>query len=1407
MAYRRFLSHAVIAAALFPTAAVAQLDEEDFSPGLLARFSVADKTVERVDADVSFIWGEDAPDVRLSRGSFSAKWNGNLMMRREAKYRFHAYVQGRVRVRVNGKSVLETSRDEAGWASGEEISLGFGETPLVIEFTKTGKSARLQLFWSSDSFGLEPLPAHLLFREESSKTLAQIEKGRIAFDAHRCNRCHVRKFDLPSPAAPALTRVATGLSEKHLVSKLLDPAESSAHSRMPTFGFDEEQATAVAAFLVSQSKPLKLQSPGKTKEKDRKKDRRAGQLLLRSVGCLACHTSDKQGKSGPWGGGDLTKIGVKRSPAWLNSWLSDPAKLNADHRMPNMKLTTTERRQLVLFLAQDSEQSGPTAGDKSPIAAGRQLVETARCAACHTIDDMKANLADVPDLSQPIEDWSQTCITARPDLTIGRPLYTAIDREAVTAYVKSCTGPLSLVGSFARGQRVLEQRSCLACHPRGGSKGIVEIAGQMARADSELRGKSQGLIPPALNAVGDKLLDEALAEAVSGDRKDRRLPWLSVRMPRFKHSKEEKRDLLAYLIGHDRIPGNAPATIAYSKPAETDNSQNLVDGHSLVGPKGFSCIACHQVGSFTPRNVALGTRGSDLMALGKRMRREFYIRWTRAPARIVPGMEMPSYVKAAPKLLDENIDRQLAATWDALNDPQFTPPTDPSAVEQFWVVKPGGRARIVRDVFTNPKENGGGYIPRAFAIGLNNGHNMLFDLDTFSLRAWTFGDFARQRTQGKSWFWDMAGIPVMSGFQPGFDFALLAEKEKDAKLILPVKREGRYCWSRGYANHDGGIHIEYFLWFEVGRETHRLGFVEMIKAVNPEKPGEPSGWQREIVVHGPSAAPGFGNLVTGDHHVLVSRPKPTTSLGSPKIEAVKRFQGKWKSYPGIKNCEFLKMGVSAPGLSLGPIGRVITLRYTSTLKRDELTIPRSLEAKKLTLENVTSVPGYDGVRLPISRAIMPTAMTFTPSGKLAFTSLKGDVYIAEDSNGDGVQDKLTLFEEGLASPFGIIADGDDLIVAHKPEVLRLRDTDGDGRADQRIVVATGWGYNENYHDWTTGIVRDKQGNLYIGLGSDYAQKTRPKEQSRWRGKVLKISPDGKITPVGHSFRYPTGLAINPAGEIFVTDNQGVQNTFNEINLLVPGRHYGVPSRHEPNPKIKAYPPAIQVPHPWSRSVNGLFFLPAQKPGFSKKTGFPGSLAGHGIGCEYDSRFLVRFTTQKVGDVTQGAVYYLSRPNSGVGDNNFVGPICGAVAPNGDVYIGNIYDSGWLGGQNTGAITRLRPNGKLPNGIRELRATADGFEIEFQSEIDRTAAAKIGSYNISGYTRAWQGSYATPDSGRHRAEVTAAVVAKDGRSVRLKVNGLREGFVYEVSCGRIGADKKTPLWPATGHYTLHKIPRK
>ena len=111
----------------------------------------------------------------------------------------------------------------------------------------------------------------------------------------------------------------------------------------------------------------------------------------------------------------------------------------------------------------------------------------------------------------------------------------------------------------------------------------------------------------------------------------------------------------------------------------------------------------------------------------------------------------------------------------------------------------------------------------------------------------------------------------------------------------------------------------------------------------------------------------------------------------------------------------------------------------------------------------------------------------------------------------------------------------------------------------------------------------------------------------------------------------------------------------------------------------------------------------------------------------------------------------------------------------------------------------------PAGIKELQATHDGFTIDFTAPVNRPAATKPQNYTIFGYTRVWQGSYATPDSGRYKVNVSTARLSQDGRTVRLTVDKLREKYVYEVNCGRVGADPQKPLWPATGHYTMTRIP--
>ena len=92
------------------------------------------------------------------------------------------------------------------------------------------------------------------------------------------------------------------------------------------------------------------------------------------------------------------------------------------------------------------------------------------------------------------------------------------------------------------------------------------------------------------------------------------------------------------------------------------------------------------------------------------------------------------------------------------------------------------------------------------------------------------------------------------------------------------------------------------------------------------------------------------------------------------------------------------------------------------------------------------------------------------------------------------------------------------------------------------------------------------------------------------------------------------------------------------------------------------------------------------------------------------------------------MYPFSREPVG-GEPTFEGPLSCRVSPQGDLYIGNIRDSGWGAGSNTGSIVRLRYRGQPAPGIAEVRAAHDGFTIEFTTPVDRTAAANPVSYSI------------------------------------------------------------------------------
>ncbi len=72
------------------------------------------------------------------------------------------------------------------------------------------------------------------------------------------------------------------------------------------------------------------------------------------------------------------------------------------------------------------------------------------------------------------------------------------------------------------------------------------------------------------------------------------------------------------------------------------------------------------------------------------------------------------------------------------------------------------------------------------------------------------------------------------------------------------------------------------------------------------------------------------------------------------------------------------------------------------------------------------------------------------------------IRICADTDGDGQADKFTVFAEQLSIPTAIVFHRGGAIVQDGVETVFLKDTDGDDRADQRVVLIRGWGMGDTH---------------------------------------------------------------------------------------------------------------------------------------------------------------------------------------------------------------------------------------------------------------------------------------------------------------------------------------------------------
>lgn len=176
----------------------------------------------------------------------------------------------------------------------------------------------------------------------------------------------------------------------------------------------------------------------------------------------------------------------------------------------------------------------------------------------------------------------------------------------------------------------------------------------------------------------------------------------------------------------------------------------------------------------------------------------------------------------------------------------------------------------------------------------------------------------------------------------------------------------------------------------------------------------------------------------------------------------------------------------------------------------------------------------------------------------------GTVYAVRDTNGDGRADQVRTVASGLNGPNGVAVLKGDLYVAEISRILRYRDIAAhhESLSKPEIVYA---GYpGETHHGWKYLRV-GPDGKLYVPVG---APCNICLSENEIFATLTRLDPQGGPPEIyARGIRNTVGFDWNPAtGELFFTDNGrdmlGDDLPPEELNLAPsPGLHFGYPYCH------------------------------------------------------------------------------------------------------------------------------------------------------------------------------------------------------------------------------------------------------
>ena len=150
------------------------------------------------------------------------------------------------------------------------------------------------------------------------------------------------------------------------------------------------------------------------------------------------------------------------------------------------------------------------------------------------------------------------------------------------------------------------------------------------------------------------------------------------------------------------------------------------------------------------------------------------------------------------------------------------------------------------------------------------------------------------------------------------------------------------------------------------------------------------------------------------------------------------------------------------------------------------------------------------------------------------------ISLLRDTDGDGVADQRFVFLEGLNSPFGMVLVGNDLYVANTDAVVRYPYRQGDTQLTAPAVMVLPLPAGPINHHWTKNIISDpNQSKLYITVGSNSNAAENGIDKENGRAAIWELDPaTGKHRIFASGLRNPNGMAWDPdSGALWTAVNE------------------------------------------------------------------------------------------------------------------------------------------------------------------------------------------------------------------------------------------------------------------------------